>query len=198
MAKCSWLITKGSKKGTKCGIYTTKKYDGKHYCASHYKMISVLNEPEEKEEDEIEIYESEDESPVKKVKKPVKNMKNDTKKNKKIIEHYTDDENLDSKESPEVKPNLKSHSVDDIIDYEFDQIIKKEKSKTNIDHLTDKVNYLTDRFNKIFPPDFEKQMSRCRTNLVSEGAGKPALRDRVKSKPSYENEDIPKLESWKK
>ena len=180
MGRCGWKITKGSKKGSTCNIYTTKKYEGKHYCASHYKMICVLNEPEEKEEEEIEIYGSEEEEEEpKKIKKQVKNPEIKPKKNKKIIVS----EELESPET--VKPNLDSHSVDDIIDYEFKEIVKKEKSKNNIDVLTDKVNYLTERFNLIFPPDFEKQLNKRST--ARRGKTTEIIVD-----------DLPKLESWKK
>ena len=43
MGKCQFLITKGKKKGTECGQYTTIEVDNKYYCGVHNKKINNNN-----------------------------------------------------------------------------------------------------------------------------------------------------------
>ena len=158
MGRCSWEITKGSKKGETCGIYTKKKYEGEYYCASHFKMIEELN----KEEIEEEV-EEEEEIKVKKITKPkiTSGSKSNKKKPQKKIETVTlEDADLE-------EPTLDTHSLEEIIEHDFKKAINKDKSKSDIQRLTDKISHLYNRLNEIFPPDrmFEKSNN---TNLIED------------------------------
>jgi len=127
MGKCQWMITKGSKKGETCGIYSKKKNDGKYYCASHHKMITILNDVE----NTPEIVKKE---PKKEAKKHIKNENKSEEK-----EDQEDDEN----------PSLETHSLDFIIEHEYQKALKKDKSKNK---LEEKVDYLMKKMNELFPP----------------------------------------------
>lgn len=126
MGRCSWKVTKGKKKGEVCEIYTGKKYNGKYYCTSHYKMISGTpdssNSPEEKK------------------KKP---------KNEVIDKSDLDEvEELTEEEESENENNFVKEK-NKIIEQK-EPIQKKKNEKKYL--LEKKIDYVINRFNEIFPP----------------------------------------------
>ena len=133
MGRCSWLVSKGKKKGEICGIYTKKKIDKKYYCASHFKMVENIDESSNDESND----ESNNESEKKEL--PVKTVK---------IK-----ENKEPKESKKVKPTLDTHKIDEVIDYEVEEIINKNKSKSELQIINEGIEYIIKRFNDIFPPE---------------------------------------------
>ena len=156
MGKCSWKITKGNKKGDTCDIYSKKKYNEKYYCASHIKMIEILDKKnsEDSIEDvnsspEVVIKKEHKKEPKKEVKKvfkvePVKEVK---KKKSKIIE-ITET----PKEESDEDLSLDTHALDDVIESEYKKALKKDKSKSDIEKLRERVDYLFNKLNEIHPP----------------------------------------------
>jgi len=130
MPKCQWVITKGTKKDTECGIYTKKKYGGKYYCASHLKMKEVLYESEESSDlDDVE------EKPEKESKPKTKSIVNDKPKEKPKEQSKEKPKEKPKektlKEKPQTekhkeKPGLDKHSVDEIIEFEYQEALQNE------------------------------------------------------------------------
>ena len=167
MGRCSWMITKGSKKNKMCNIYSTKKIDDKYYCSSHYKMKKTLDD--EGDED-IELLESPE---IKKIKKPSPEIKKEVKKNisgsktnkkvqssnkkvqpSKSCKEVKNNSESDDKDNENI-PTLETNTLDDVIEFEYNKSIKKENSKSEIKRLNEKVDYLLKRINEIHPPKIE-------------------------------------------
>lgn len=161
MPRCSWRITKGTKKGSTCNIYSKKKYDGKCYCAAHYnKLMSIENESSGEKEikksatgpkKEVKKSSSKSSKPKVEIKKskPIKIQKSEEQED---IELMESSENENWREEELDKPTLDTHSLDDLIEYEYQDALKKELKKNDLDILKEKVDYLLKRMNELFPP----------------------------------------------
>jgi hypothetical protein len=155
MGRCSWVITKGKKSGETCGIYTKKKHNDEYYCASHIKIRQALDEPEEQEESyEEEIEEVEE---VKPKSKPKPEKKKVVKKvpNYKVTKRDEKDDTIEPAPEEEieesiVEPTIENNTLDEVIDYHYQQELKKEESKSQFEIVNEKIDYIIKRLNELF------------------------------------------------
>lgn len=165
MGKCSFLITKGKKKGSKCGIYTSKIHDKKYLCAAHYKLVNeeIPDSESEESEKKIKKHSSGSKSNKKEIKKEIKK---EPKKEVKKEESEELDDLEESKEEQEVKEikkeihveNKKKYkpykpSDDDLINKDLDELIdeydENEKDKPESYLVLDKIDLLIEKINRI-------------------------------------------------
>lgn len=164
MAKCEFLITKGKKKHTMCGIYSSKMIGKKCYCAAHYNKVKSQKEEEEAEEssehDEVVETKKKVAKKTTTVKKPAKVEKKTTsvKKPKKEEEESDQSDSLSEIEELIEKPKKKKYepykpSDEDLEEKDMDELLDEaiecEKDKPNDIKLMEKVDLLINKVAKI-------------------------------------------------
>jgi hypothetical protein len=161
MGKCSFLITKGKKKGSKCGIYTSKIHDKKYLCAAHYKLVNEEipdSESEEQSEKEIKKKIIKKSSGSKSQKKEVKKeIKKEVKKEESIEDSEDPISNEDEPEIKEIKREIKvdkkykpyKPTEEDLMNKDLDELINEhdenEKDKPEKYLLLEKIDILIDK-----------------------------------------------------
>lgn len=160
MGKCDFEITKGKKKQTKCGIYTSKMIGKKYYCAAHFKKMNENNE-----ESSEEVVESKKKKIIKKpVGSPANLRSRDKEKKieKKTKKEYSDSEDELEDSLSEVEPepkkekkkyepykpseqDLEEKDIEDLLD----EAIEHEKEKPDDIKLMEKVDLLINKVAKI-------------------------------------------------
>lgn len=205
MPKCSWLTSKGPRKGKVCDIYTTKKVGDNYFCASHFKMVNDKNDPVEDELKEIPV-----------VKKKLKSISSNSKiKIEPISSPKTQPKPIvkepdvipENEESIDEDCNMEYHHLEDE-DY-CDKAIRHENSKSDFQKLKEKIDYLCDRINKLFPPFEQNQKIEQKSLMVDQKINEESIYDlcddidmdniQFEPTPKYTIDDlnIPRLETFK-
>jgi hypothetical protein len=163
MGKCSFLITKGKKKGSKCGIYTSKIHDKKYLCAAHYKLVNEEIPDSESESDEVPK-KKEHKKEIKKSSDSKTHKKEPKKEFKKEKSEESDDIDLEKSEDKEVEkikqeiPVTKKYKRYEPTDEDYqkkdlDQLLNEVKEnefeKPNDEVIIDKLDILIKKINKI-------------------------------------------------
>jgi hypothetical protein len=171
MGKCDFEITKGKKKGTKCGIYTSKMIGKKYYCVAHYNHLKK-EDAEDSEHDEV--VETKKKTVKKTIKKPEKKVTKKKLVKKEPCSPRSRRDALRDPESEEDEDELEESKEDSLseieepkkkkyepyepsekdleekdIDELLDEAIEHEKDKPNDIKLMDKVDLLINKVAKI-------------------------------------------------